>query len=374
MKRTLVLSALVLCAGAAAAQDETRPVDAWVTPDCRRVAGSSSVAITSDEGATLATGGRPLRGTDYAFGLAVLRDVPNTMLLAHNRTLQRSTSAGCRWTTIGEIATTSDGFPSSLAAARGDRAFAWSDRRDDLARIDSETITYLRAPVSSVVGLGTDPNDPAGLRLAGGDGSLWISRDAGERWDPLGSRVPGQTFLYYRAGFDPSNLDHVVFGVASEGAWVTFDAGRTWTQARGLSSTGTGPVNVFSVVVSPADPLTVFVMGLDIAEADAGAPSFGRHIYLSRDGGLSFRPVVAASADVVLPNQPPMAAHPTSADVVYFTFGSSFQGFGANLYRYDDTTGGVTWTHNDYHRLPVIDFNPADPAFMYLGLGIENVN
>src|SRR5262245_22681971 len=130
---------------------------------------------------------------------------------------------------------------------------------------------------------------------------------------------------------------------------------------------------VFAMIALAAVPGTVFAMGLDIDELDAGAPSQGRHIYLSRDGGLTFQPVVDDSADVHLPNGPPMAAHPTDPDVVYFTFGSSFQGFGSDLYRYDDATLGVTKTHNDYHRLPAIAFNPADPSFMYLGLGVENV-
>ena len=273
MMRSVAATAALLVFGTVLAQETIRPGDAWQAPNCPRIAGSSSVAITEDQGATLVTAGRPLRGTDYAFGMAVLADVPNAILFAHNRTLQRSTSAGCRWTTVGEIPTTSDGFPSSLVAARGDRAFAWSDNRNDLARIDENKITQLRAPVDSIVGIGTDPRDTNGVRIAGGDGSLWISRDGGDRFAPLGKPIPGSAFIYYRAAFDPSNLDHVVFGVVSDGAYVTFDGGVTWTRATGLSSTGTGHVNVFNVVVSPADPATVFAMGLDIAESDSGAPS-----------------------------------------------------------------------------------------------------
>ncbi|HJQ96933.1 MAG TPA: hypothetical protein VJ826_01405 [Candidatus Polarisedimenticolaceae bacterium] len=370
--RTMLAAGACALALSTAHADFVRPGGTWEAPSCRHVAGAPLVAITSDEGATLATSPRPVRGTDYAFGLAILKDVPNTMLLAHNRTLQRSTTAGCRWMTIGEIPTTSDGFPASLAAARGDRAYAWSDNRNDLVRIDGKVMTALRSPVESIVGIATDPLDTNGVRLAGGDGSLWISRDGGDRFEQQSS--PARGLLFYRAGFDPSNLDHVVFGVASVGAYVTFDGGQTWTRSTGLSSTGTGPVNVFNVVVSPADPQRVFVMGLDIAEADSGAPSQGRHIYLSRDGGLTFEPVVDASADVTIPNQSPMAAHPTNHDVVYFTFGTSFFGYGADLYKYDDTTGQVTKTHNDYHRIPVVDFNPVDPNVMYLGLGLEQVN
>jgi hypothetical protein len=371
--KTMLFAGACAVALTTAHADFVRPGGTWEAPNCRTVSGASLLAITSDEGATLVTGNRPVRGTDYGFGLAILKDVPNTMLSAHGRTLMRSTSAGCRWTTIGEIPTVSDGFPAYLVAARGDRAYAWADNRADLVRIDVKTMTELRAPVDSIVGIATDPLDTNGVRIAGGDGSLWVSRDGGERFAPQAGPIRGP-FLFYRAGFDPSNLDHVVFGVVSDGAYVTFDGGQTWTRSTGLSSTGTGPVNVFNVVVSPADPSRVFVMGLDIAELDSGAPSQGRHIYMSRDGGLSFEPVVDASPDVIIPNQPPMAAHPTDRDVVYFTFGSSFAGYGADLYKYDDATGQVTKTHNDYHRIPVVDFNPVDPTVMYLGLGIEQVN
>jgi hypothetical protein len=372
VKPQVVLIASALCLGSVRA-DFVKPGGNWEVPTCRNLSGSSLVAITGDEGATLATANKPVRGTDYAFGLAVLRDVPNTMYLAHNRTLQRSTSAGCHWVTLEEIPTTSDGFPASLVAARGDRAYAWADNRNDLVRIDGKVMTPLRSPVDAVVGIATDPRDTSGVRIAGGDGSLWVSEDGGERFSPTGSPIPGP-FIFYRAGYDPGNLDHIVFGVVVDGAYVTFDGGRNWTRASGLSSTGAGPVNVFNVVVSPADPMTVFAMGLDIDESDSGAPSQGRHIYLSRDGGLTFQPVVDASADITIPNQPPMAAHPTDPDVVYFTFGTSFQGFGADLYKYDDATGQVTKTHNDYHRIPVVDFNPADPGVMYLGLGLEQIN
>ena len=207
MKRIAVVFALHLCTVAALAQ-EVRPGDQWTVPACQRVAGTSSLAITPDEGATLILAGRPLMPTSYAYGIAVLADVPNTMLLAHDRIVQRSDTAGCRWTTIGDVPTTSDGFPVRLTAARGDRAFAWSENRNDLARIEGKTITPLRSPVDAVVGLATHPTNTDTLRLFGG-GSLWESRDGGGSFQPLGARVPTTSFLYYRAAFDPASLDHV---------------------------------------------------------------------------------------------------------------------------------------------------------------------
>jgi len=374
MRKLVLASFLALSTSSLFAQEIGRPGGPWQAPTCKTIAGTNSLAFTSDEGATLVTAGRPLRPTSYAYGLAVLPDAPNTMLLAVGRSLLRSTSAGCRWTPVGTVQSTSDGFPISLVAARGDRAFSWSENRNDLARIDGTTITYLGSPVDSIVGVGTDPRDADRVRFGDGGGQLWESTDGGLRFSPIGARIPSSSFLYYRAAFDPNNIDHVVVGSVINGAFVTFDGGRTWNQASGLSSTGTGAVNVFSAVVSPADSRTVYAMGLDIAESDAGAASQGRHIYLSKDGGLTFRPVVDRSNDVILPNGVPMAGHPTKEGVLYFTYGTSFGGYGTDVYRYDDTTGGVTETHNTYHGGPSLAFNPADPNTMYLGLALEAVN
>jgi hypothetical protein len=73
---------------------------------------------------------------------------------------------------------------------RGDRAYAWADNRNDLVRIDGKTMTPLRAPVDSIVGIATDPEDTNGVRIAAGDGSLWISRDGGERFAPQAPSDP----------------------------------------------------------------------------------------------------------------------------------------------------------------------------------------
>lgn len=375
MRRLAFASLLAVSIGPVFAQDAAPPSDtSWQVPACKAISGTSSLAITSDDGATLMTSGRPLRPTSYALGLAVLPDVPNTLFLAQGRSLLRSTNGGCRWSSVGTVQSTSDGFPISLVAARGDRAYSWSENRSDLARIDGTTITYLAAPVSSIVGVGTDSVDADRVRFGDGSGRLWESTNGGLTFASIGTQVPGGSFLYYRAAFDPSDLDHVVYGVVTQGVYVTFDGGATWTKATGLSSTGTGSVNAFSAVVSSADPNVVWVMALDLAELDAGAPSQGRHIYRSTDGGLTFHPVVDRSTDVILPNGVPMAAHPTNANVLYFSYGASFGGYGADLYRYDDATGQVTKTHNSYHGLRAIAFNPADAAYLYLALSLESVN
>jgi hypothetical protein len=361
----------VFISGETSALIQSKPGGSWAAPNCDRVSGTSWVTFTVDDGATLAPTSGLLRITGYTYGLAALPDVPNTIDAVFNRTFIRSTTAGCRWMTVGTIPTVSDGFPVTLTAAAGDRAWAWSDNRPDLVRLDGTSMTQLQAPVGSIIGFGSDRSNGAVARLGGNDGSLWETTDAGEgRWTYLGTAPTGQFPLVYRAAFDPADLGHAIVGMVG-GAQVTFDGGRNWTAAQGFSSTGDGPVNVFNAVIAEANGNVVWAMALDIAELDGGAPSGGRHIYRSVDGGLHFVPVVDASADVTIINGPTMAAPPNSADVLYFTFGSRFAGYGTDLYKFDATTGQVTKTHNDNHRMPAIEFNPADPSVLYLGIGHE---
>jgi hypothetical protein len=211
------------------------------------------------------------------------------------------------------------------------------------------------------------------VRLGGNDGTVWESADAGLRWSQIATAPLGSFPLVYRVAFDAANLDHVLVGTATTGVLVTPDGGKNWISATGLSSTG-GAANVFEIVVSPADPRTVWAQGIDLAENLAGAPSEGRHVYLSRDGGVTFQPVIDKSATVSLVNGPTMAAHPTDPDVFYFVFGTSFAGYGTDLFRYDAGAGALTMTHNANHGISAIAFNPADPSVLYLGLDVEQLS
>jgi hypothetical protein len=101
------------------------------------------------------------------------------------------------------------------------------------------------------------------------------------------------------------------------------------------------------------------------------SPAYHRRAGTKRAG--TYAPVVDQSADVTLINGPTMAAHPTNANVLYFTFGTSFSGYGTDLYRFDTATSQVTKTHNAYHGIDAFAFNPAAPSVMYLGLVKEQI-
>jgi hypothetical protein len=363
-------AALCLLAGgltSGALAQEIAPSPTWKVPTCATVAsnGAPGMTYTLDEGATYTPTGRTLTGTSYTAGLVAL-GAPNTLVSAVQSTIYRSTDAGCTWRKVKDLGAASGNELLTLSAAGANRAYVWADNRGVLFRLDGSTVTSLKSPAGTVLGLTADRANGDRVRLGDDRGQIWESLDAGASWQPVGAPALNDGWAY-RVAFDPANLDHVVVGAVSTGSWVTFDAGRSWTQSTGLSTTG--QVNVFNVVISPSDPQVVWSMGLDIAEADAGAQGRGRYLFRSVDGGLTFDRTFNESGPVTLINGPTMAVHPTDPNVLYFVFGTYFNNYGTDLYKLDAATGALTWNHNAYyHGLRAIEFSPADPSVMYLGL------
>jgi len=350
--RRLIPLLLLASPLSAARHRATLPV---VFPACAEVQGIPAVTFSRDGGQTLAPVAQKLEGVGYTNGLAALD--AKRLIAIHKQVLSISTDAGCTWSAIGSVAFDD---PPRIAAAGADRAYVWGDGRAVLARYDRGVVTMLKPPVT-IVGVVANGDR---VRLGGDDGSVWESVDGGGSWAQIGGRA--LTGLVYRAAFDPGNFDHVIFGAANAGAVVTFDGGKSYAKAGGL---GTGK-NVFNIVVSPADPKIVWAMGIDLAESDANVTSHGRHIYRSVDGAASFVPVVDEGNGVQLINGPLMAAHPTDTNVLYFVFGTYFDAYGTDLFRYDAATRSLTVSHFNYDDFDAIAFSPADPSAMYFGLEV----
>jgi hypothetical protein len=332
-------------------------------PDCAMVTGTPAVTFTKDEGQAIAPRAEALSGIGYTYGVAAL-DTPDTLLAWHKNDLLLSTDAGCGWSVVATF--TDWDFPPRIDAAPGGRAYAWSDNRQYMIRYDSRGAVKLKPPVD-FVGLGIDAADGEHLRGGGADGSLWESTDAGDSWTRIGTVATTSTIIY-RIAFDPHDLDHIVAGTAVDGAYVSNDAGRNWTRSTGF---GAGSVNAFNFVISPAGGNVVWGMAINLAESDANVPSHGRHIFRSTDGGAMFEAVVDEGPGVKLINGPVMAAHPTDPNRLYFVFGTHFQNYGTDLFRYDAATGTLSVAHHDLDDINAIAFAPGDPRVMYLGLETE---
>lgn len=340
----------------------------WPVPACTQVSGAPSVTATPNEGKTLARTDGAMEPVSYTFGLVPL-DSPGTMLATVGAQVIRSTDAGCSWAPLVDLTRATRGELLLLTPARGGGAYAWAVNGTHVTAIRGSQARTVSVPGGSIMGLAVDRADARHLRYGDSAGTIWESTDAGRRWSPIGS-LPGASV--YRVAFDPADLDHIVLGSVTDGAWASFDGGATWQRARGLSASG-GPVNVFNLVVSPVRSGVVWAMGLDIDELDAGAPSGGRHLYASTDGGLSYQPVVDQDARVTLINGPLLVPHPTDAGVLYFVFGTSYASYGTDLYRYDASSQAVTLTHSDHDEIGAIAFHPASPQLMYLGLVSEQI-
>lgn len=361
--RTLITLSLATMLTAPALSMAAPAADGWTLPACRQVTGAPSITASPDEGRHLAPTQGSMAPISYTFGLVALEE-PGVWLATVGAKVIRSADSGCTWGPWLDLTRETNGAQLTLTRAPGDRVYAWADNGSRLSAIQGQASTTVILPGASIVGLAVDPANPDHLRYGDSLGTVWDSTDGGRRWTSRGSlRAIG----VYRMAFEPGNLDHVVAGTLSNGASVSTDGGLTWQRSTGLSSTS-GPVNVFNLAFSPRDGRVVWAMGLDIAESDGGAPSQGRHIYLSIDGGQSWRPVVDQDNRVTLTNGPLLKPHPEDPAVLYFVFGTYFQGYGTDLYRYDARQDAVTLTHNSYDEIGAIAFHPADPRLMVFGL------
>lgn len=339
-------------------QDE---LEAWVVPSCAEVAGTGAVTYTADAGATLAPTVEPLTSPAYTTGLVAFPEVPGRLLAVSHEKLLRSKDAGCSWKHVGTLP-----ILSRLVLGSEETAWAWTPNTNGLARVSADgQVVPLTSPTPKILGMGAAADGT--VVLGAGDGAVWTSTDKGLTWENTGaSPLPSGSASGYTVVFDPTDLDHVVFGLSNQGIYTSFDGGDTWTAASGLGATG---ANVFAATVSPVDPDVVWAQGIDYA-ANGDPVSQGRRIWRSGDGGLTFDAAVEQSDSVILINGPVLVADARDADVMWFVYGTWYASYGTDLFRYHHTAG-LTQTHSPYDTIGSLTFSPVDPGVLYLGLTEE---
>ncbi|WP_018353196.1 sialidase family protein [Longispora albida] len=373
-------AALTVTAVALAPSGVATAAPLWNNPTCSTITGTSGITYTKNAGATLtptATSSVPIT---YTWGLVAL-DVANTLIatreytdpvtLVQTSTVLRSTNAGCSWSTI---ATLPGGWIIKAVAGKGGRAYLYSDSgTHGIYRVSGTTVTALADPTTDgITGLGVDPSDGLHVMLGDNAGQLFESYNGGASWTITGSTPPGvNAYDVYDTAIDPKNPWHAVVGTG-KGAFVTYDGGGSWTSSTGLDLTPGGfGATVMTVVGSPYNSNVFYAMAIDIDQADAHTNGNGRHLYRSTNGGQSFTPIVESSASVLLTNGLQLWPSASNSTDLWFVYGTPYNAYGTDLFKYSASTGQVTKTHNNEHEITAIAFNPTYPGTMYLGLAKE---
>ncbi|MFD2768149.1 WD40/YVTN/BNR-like repeat-containing protein [Micromonospora eburnea] len=332
--------------------------DGWHRPQCGTVRGDGSVTFTRNNGTVLVP--TTTAPTPVAYPKVVALTTPNTLVAISKKTIQRSTDAGCSWQLI--VDTAPDLATYDLAAGPGGIAYAYGVNDQPIFWVQGDQVGKALGPVpgDGVTGLSVDPADARVLRAVSKAGQIYDSGDGGATWSAVGVPAGPDEFVY-KAAIDPTDRAHVVVGTMSHGSYVTFDGGQSWTRSSGVGDTAR--VNAFSVAISPADPRTVWLEGYDESRNDNSA----RRIWRSTDGGRSFVSMLDGSGPTLF-NGTPLWPSPVDPNVLYFEYGTSFAGYGTDLYRYDASKGKLTAQHNSHHGITSVAFNPIDPQVMYLGV------
>jgi hypothetical protein len=129
--------------------------------------------------------------------------------------------------------------------------------------------------------------------IAGADGGIYLSSDAGNTWKPVLTEAPGTAVV-----FDPSNPSTVyaalgdpcgaTCGISGNGVYKSSDGGNTWTQQTGSGAnafpkTGVGRI---ALAMSPSTPTTLYAAvqdGSELISSNPTAPLLG--VWKTTDSG-----------------------------------------------------------------------------------------
>ena len=177
-----------------------------------------------------------------------------------------------------------------------ERAAAQADRMDARARVQNRAAaawSFVGPPNvgGRVLDVAVDPVIQNSVYVAAASGGVWISRDAGKTFSPLwpssspqpigALAISPQGVLFAGTGEATPGGGSLTYGGA--GIYRSTNRGKSW-QAVGLSASST----IGRLVVDPKDSKRIFA-------AAAGShyiPGGDRGVYLSEDGGLTWRLVL----------------------------------------------------------------------------------
>ncbi|NOT07906.1 MAG: glycosyl hydrolase, partial [Gemmatimonadales bacterium] len=158
----------------------------------------------------------------------------------------------------------------------------------------------------------------------------------------------------------PSDKSTWYVGVHSGGVWKTVNAGTTWTSI----FDGQGSYSIGTVVVDPANPLTIWVgTGENNGQRSVG---WGDGVYKSTDGGRTWNNTGLKSSFHI----GRILVDPRNSDVVYAAAIGSMWSPGGDRGVWKTADGGKTWTQslkpeNDWTGAYELAFDAGNPDVLY---------
>ncbi len=189
------------------------------------------------------------------------------------------------------------------------------------------------------------PSDPSTIYLATASGGIWKSTNKGTTWTPIFERQAVSTFGVVAVA--PSNSDIIWAGTGGQnnrqstswgnGVYRSTDGGATWTHL-GLEDTR----HIGAVAVHPTDPDIAYVGAL----GNLWAPSPERGVYMTTDGGTSWRKILFVDSltgvvDLVMDPSDPSTLYAVAYQRLRRAWGFNGGGPGSGIYK--TTDGGGTW-------------------------------
>jgi photosystem II stability/assembly factor-like uncharacterized protein len=235
--------------------------------------------------------------------------------------------------------------------------------------------------------LTVDPNDAQTIYVGTEPPSLWQSKDGGETWKELPgvSRLANERRWTYPVptvqphirgiAIQPGNSKKLCLATQVGGILLSEDGGESWSDVRYPID-----MDVHSVTFDPVTGSTIYAAtGGGENYPDPTPPPKGRPLYLSSDGGKSWKSI---SDQLPRTYAVPVRVHPRNSQTLYLGVAEEpppkwlNRPTKANSALMRSRDGGASWEelNGGFPRpcermVECIDFDPAEPDHVFVGVG-----
>jgi photosystem II stability/assembly factor-like uncharacterized protein len=213
---------------------------------------------------------------------------------------------------------------------------------------------YIGPKGNRVVAVAGVPGDLNVIYAGAANGGIWKTTDAGVHWNPIFDDEDVQSIGALAIAPSDPNIVWAGTGEAfirgnvsiGDGIYKSIDAGKTWTHV-GLDRTG----RISKIVFDPRNPQIVYAAALGTCYG----PQQERGVYRTEDGGKTWQRVLfvdenTGAADLAMDPKNPNILLAGMWQVLIRPWDLDSGGPGSGIYLSQD--GGTTWKHLIGHGLP----------------------